>query len=272
LKREQDLLSGDCKKIKMKIPFLLFLMLLFSFCANAQPQAQAAFSEGVKLLKENKFAEAEQQFTIAIEKGSAKEGIKMAWIYKGFARNGQQRYTDAVRCFDKAIEIDPLDAASYTDRGLAYSFANNYDKALSDFARVLKLDSAGKQARAAYYYSGKIRYFQGRFEESIRCFDSLLLLAPEDAEGYFIRGNAKGSLMDSKGAIADYTLAIQNNPSYKEAYANRGVEKINLLPAAEKIGLKEKCLPDPCADLKKAKAMGDAAVDDMLFLYCSDCK
>lgn len=256
----------------MRRVVLLAGVLFFAVFAQAQQEAQNAFSEGVRLLKANKFAEAEKQFSVAIEKGLSKEGLKMAYIYKGFSLNGLFRYNEAIRCFDKAIAIDPVDAASYTDRGLGYSYIKEYEKAILDFSKVLQLDSTGKQAQAAYYYLGKIKFFQGSFEESVKYFDSLLVLVPTDAEAYFIRGTAKSNLLDSKGAIADYDLAIKNNPGYMEAFANRGVQKINAMAVAEKTGLKIKCLPDPCADLKKAKSLGDTTVDDMLFLYCADCK
>lgn len=251
---------------------LLLAGILVSLCTQAQQEAQTAFSEGVRLLKANKFSDAEKQFSMAIEIGMAKEGLKMSYIYKGFSLNGQYKYQEAIKCFDKAIAIDPLDAASYTDRGLSYSYMKAYEQAIGDFLKVLTLDSAGKQAQAAYFYLGKIKFFQADFKESVKYFDSLLLLVSDDAEAYFIRGTAKSNMMDSKGAIADYDLAIKNNPGYMEAYANRGFQKINAMPVAEKTGIKIKCLPDPCADLKKAKSLGDTTVDDMLFLYCTDCK
>ncbi|MGQ0740388.1 MAG: tetratricopeptide repeat protein [Bacteroidota bacterium] len=125
----------------MKKALLSITILLFILCAHAQPEAQTAFSEGVKLLKANKFTEAEKQFSKAIEKWTVKEGLKMSWIYKGFSLNGQLKYNEAIRCFDKAIELDPQDAASYTDRGLAYSYKKEYDKAILDFRRVLKIEA-----------------------------------------------------------------------------------------------------------------------------------
>jgi hypothetical protein len=43
------------------------------------------------------------------------------------------------------------------------------------------------------------------------------------------RGAAKDMIMDPAGSIKDYDKAIQLDPDYSEAYANRGVAKINLL-------------------------------------------
>ena len=68
----------------------------------------------------------------------------MSYIYKGFSLNGQGKYDDAIVCFDRAIEIDSLDPASFTDRALAYSYKKDYENAIKDFEHVLILDSTGQ--------------------------------------------------------------------------------------------------------------------------------
>jgi len=251
---------------------LIFLFLLFTSMLYGQQEAQQAFSEGVKQLQSKNFVEAEKSFTIAIEKGISENGLKMSYIYKGFALNGQGKYSESITCFDKAIVIDSLDPATFTDRALAYSYKKDYTNAIKDFEHVLALDSTGGQAEAAYFYLGKIKMLTYENEAAIPLFDKLLKLVPTDAEAYFLRGTAKSNMMDSDGAITDFDKAIELRPNYMEAYANRGVQKINKLPVDQKIGKKIKCIKDPCSDLLKAKELGDTSVEDMLFLYCKKCK
>ena len=50
----------------------------------------------------------------------------------------------------------------------------------------------------------------------------------QTAEDYYNRGNAKGNSQDYKGAIADYTKAIELNPNFAAAYNNRGNAKSDL--------------------------------------------
>ena len=57
---------------------------------------------------------------------------------------------------------------------------------------------------------------------------------------------AKDDLEDYKGAIADYTKAIEINPNYASAYKNRGVSKEYL-----------RDLSGACADWRKAASLGD---------------
>lgn len=246
--------------------------MLFSIQGSTQEKAQEAFSAGVKLLKENKFDEAESQFEIAIDEGEVPAGLKMSNIYMGFALNGQGEYKQAVPYFTKAIEIDSLDPATYTDRGLAYAYHGDNMNAIQDFYQVLKLDSVGGQAEAAYYWLGRVASSEMDNEMAIVFYSKMLNLVSTDAEGYFLRGTAKSNIMDSEGAIADFDLAIKYRPNYMEAYANRGVSKVNLVPVAQKLDKKLKCLEDPCADFLKAKELGDTTVDDMIYLYCKKCK
>ena len=255
----------------MKIK-LLILFVIISFALDAQKDAQKVFSDGVIKLKEKKFVEAEGLFTIAIEKGEKEDGLKMSYIYKGFSLNGQGKYDEAIFCFDKAIEYDTLDAATFTDRALAYCYKKDYPNAIKDFEHVLSLDSSGEQAQAAYYYLGKTKMLTSENKAAIPYFDKLILLVPNDAESYFLRGTAKSNILDHDGAIADFDKAIELRPNYMEAYANRGVQKLNKLPVKDKVGKKIKCLEEPCEDLLKARGLGDKTVDDMIFLYCRKCK
>lgn len=256
----------------MKYLIISILFLLTTTFVKGQEEAQKAYSEGVRLLKAKNFVEAEKYFSVAISKGETKDGLKMSYIYKAFALNGQNKYDNAIACFDKAIEIDSLDPATYTDRGKAFSYKRDYNNATKDFNKVLEFDTTGKQAEAAYYYLGRIKMLQGRNGEAIKSFDKLLELIPTDAEGYFLRGTAKSNIMDIDGSIKDFDLAIMNNANYMEAYANRGVQKINKIPTKERIGKIIDCLEDPCSDLLKAKKLGDRSVDDMIYLYCAKCK
>ena len=143
------------------------------------------------------------------------------------------------------------------------------DAAKKDFEFVLTKDSTGEQAQAALYYLGLIAYNQKKDKEAIRYYDRLIQLIPNDAEAYFNRGCAKGMFLENiEESIKDYDMAIEIDPNYAAAYANRGVAKINLLITKGNIQPSKDQTMSDCADLKKAKSIGDNSVDDMIFVYC----
>ena len=50
----------------------------------------------------------------------------------------------------------------------------------------------------------------------------------QTAEEYYNRGHSKADLKDYRGAIADYSKAIELKPDYAEAYNNRGYSRADL--------------------------------------------
>jgi tetratricopeptide (TPR) repeat protein len=85
---------------------------------------------------------------------------------------------------------------------------------------------------------------------------------------HFIRGTANDQLKKFDLAIIDYSYAITFNPDYFEAYANRGVAKINQLQTKGIFKPTKEQTDSACLDLNKALSMGDTSIQDMITLYC----
>jgi len=234
-----------------------------------QTELKDSFDKGVKLLQSDSYKKAAETFSDILKKATDDRLKKFCYIYRAFSYNGLGEYKNAIADFDKAIELDPTDIASYTDRGKAKAYLKDLDGAKKDFLFILSKDSLGEQGQAALYYLGKITYQQGQYEQSIKYYDKLIILTPKDAELYFNRGVAKGMVFDTQGAIKDYDIAIELKPDYVEAFANRGVAKINLVTTKGNIKPTKEQTSDACADLQKAKQFGDKTVDDMIFIYCN---
>ena len=66
-------------------------------------------------------------------------------------------------------------------------------------------------------------------KKTITDCDQSFLINPNDPELYLIRGSANGMLRNFEESIKDYAKAIELNPNYYQAIANRGTTKINLL-------------------------------------------
>lgn len=253
----------------LKITLTLMISLTVQFVFG-QVELKSDFDKAVKLLKAENFKPAVEAFSGLLAKATDDKLKKFCYIYRAFSYNGLNEYKSAIADLDMAIGLDPNDLASYTDRGKAKAYANDLDGARQDFLFILTKDSTGGQAEAAFYYLGRIAYQEGHFEQSIAFYDKLLVLAPKDYEVYFNRATAKGMTMDVAGSIKDYDKAIELKPDYMQAYANRGVAKINLLTSKGNIRPTKEQTSDACADLNKAKQLGDNTVDDMLFIYCDN--
>ncbi len=60
-------------------------------------------------------------------------------------------------------------------------------------------------------------------EENIASLSSVIASNPSDPEGYNVRGSAYGRAGEFRRALSDFNQAIQLNPRFYQAYANRAL-------------------------------------------------
>ena len=94
---------------------------------------------------------------------------------------------------------------------------------------VLSAFSASTQYNREYFFwMGRQFMLRNNYPEAIRILNSLLRFDAEAYEGYFLRGIAKYNLDDLLGADTDFTLAIEHNPVFTNAYNYRAITRSRL--------------------------------------------
>jgi len=100
---------------------------------------------------------------------------------------GRRATADQARAFDLAIadftaalRLDPNNAKTYQERGVAYLSKGDLDKAIADFTQAIRLD-------------------------------------PNDADAYYNRGYVYVTKKDYDRAIADFEAALRINPKHPNA-------------------------------------------------------
>ena len=126
----------------------------------------------------------------------------------------------AIEHYSHAIELNPNNATTYSNRGVAYASKGNYDRAIRDYTEAIRLSRnyVGAYNNRGIAYSDKSGY-----DRAIENYTKAIQLKPDYAEVYNNRGIAYGDKSDYVRAIENYTKAIQLKPDYVEAYNNRGV-------------------------------------------------
>jgi tetratricopeptide (TPR) repeat protein len=117
---------------------------------------------------------------------------------------GQKRYTDSVREYSKAIEMDPKNAKAYYWRGIAYIKQKETPRGLSDMKQAVALDP--KNARA-HEYLGWLYGSMGRYAKATSHFTRVIELKPRYGKGYFQRGAAYFKRGDAKRGMKDMEKA-----------------------------------------------------------------
>lgn len=252
--------------------FIIFLssFLLFSNSGYCQIELlQGRFDEGYINFQAHRFDTASKIFTEILGKTDHTGLKKACHLYRGFSYEGLLNYKLALMDFDKAVELDSVDLATYVDRAKIKIKSKDFDGAELDYRHVLSKDSLNNQGQAALYGLGLLELQLKNYSSSIQAFDKLVKLNRWDFEAFYYRGCAKEQLSDLTSAIADYDKAIQIKPTFTEPYGKRGAAKIKLLTSNQKTKPTKEQTRDACEDLQKAKAAGDKTVEGLLRTYCT---
>lgn len=137
-------------------------------CAGAQDKT----AEGMQKVQELSYAEALSSFE---EAAAAGENARLIARGRGIAYMGLTDYENAIACFEEALRasdgfVQPM------DYDLNYYLAAAYDKS-------------------------------GQYAQAESVYDAILALKPDEADAYFLRGNARLKQDVYEGAKADFDKA-----------------------------------------------------------------
>jgi tetratricopeptide (TPR) repeat protein len=112
------------------------------------------------------------------------------------------------------------DAQKYYEQGVDKAQAGQLEEAIKLFDKSIELNA---DEFVAWYNRGIAKSMLDRYEEALPDFEQTLILYPDYKKGYLNRGTTKKHLTDYEGALADYSHAIQLDKNYSDAYYNRGL-------------------------------------------------
>ena len=162
----------------------------------------------------------------------------------GIAEYEKWNYQEAVNHYNNGIKSNPDDACLFNNRGLAYYSLELYDKAISDYDKAIELRSdfvdAYYNRGLAYFRKGSSYNLEPR-KKAIEDFTKAIELKPDFADAYYNRAVTcteqihyhhkygtippkfpSEDMENYNRALADYTRALDLDPSYILAYQGRG--------------------------------------------------
>jgi tetratricopeptide (TPR) repeat protein len=193
------------------------------------------------------------EITLSTDSIKKSPGKARPYNNRGDALVDKDRFEEANKDFDKAIELLPTFAMAYYNRGNMYQKQKKYDQALADFNKAIRYRPDFDKA---YNNRGTLYKETSRFDEAIVDYDRAISINP----GYYMVYNNRGSVYilqkQYQLAIEDLDRAIAIKPDFAEAFGNRGIAKLKLANA------------DGCVDLKTANDLGFLPAGEYYRLYC----
>jgi serine/threonine protein kinase/regulator of sirC expression with transglutaminase-like and TPR domain len=150
-----------------------------------------------------------------------KLGLPDAQAYnkRGLAHVSTRNYEQAIIDYTKAIKLDSHYAEAYNNRSTAHLLMGNYGQAVTDCNRAITLapDFVAAYVNRGIAYTGMREYTQ-----ALADYAKALELDPRNVYAHFNRGNTYIWMGQNEEAITNYNHAIALDPEFVAAYANRG--------------------------------------------------
>jgi len=131
-----------------------------------------------------------------------------------------KNFAEGVKEYDTVIQMEPTLADAFKYRGDGYMQMGRYDAAIPDYEKAINLD---RSDTASYVQLALCWYNLGNFEKCIGVNTEIIELNPNRSKSYFNRGVVYGQIKDFERAIEDFDRAIRLDPKSAEAYFNRGL-------------------------------------------------
>lgn len=198
--------------------------------ATSQEISIQLIEEGIDDYSEGNYSEAFQLFNEALSR-DPEQGI--AYFYRGLIFAIINNYQEAIKDFNRAIEIQPKEISLdriYDLRGNCYEDLEDREKAIKDYEKAIEINPS---LVSAHHRRGSILSIWGMMSNNTKVdttelltlaveeFDFVIQCQPENIHVYEQRGRTRSLLYDEVGAIEDFSICIQHNPNDYIAYQER---------------------------------------------------
>src|SRR5215212_7008669 len=184
--------------------------------------AEPLFQQGLGHLKSREYHEAVKCFDKAIE--IEKEPI---YLYnKGLALCRLEKNKEAIECYGKAIEINPNLADAWLAKGLVLKDLGEHDEAAKCFdkAKVCYDMNLKKGSKGVidWYGKGHALTQLRKYVEAAKCFDKVKEINPNLADAWLAKGLVLTQLEKDDEAIEQFNKAIELDPESVDAWNQKG--------------------------------------------------
>lgn len=140
-----------------------------------------------------------------------------AWISKGKAHFNSCNYDDALKAYDKALNLNPKLVEVWVTKSAILGTIGKYAECIQACDKAIELDPKNE---FAWGNKGEALKDLGKYEEAIQALDTAIELDPNDSDAWHNRGIALKSLGRDAEADAAFTK-VRELRCFGDAFARR---------------------------------------------------
>ncbi len=147
------------------------------------------------------------------------------FVNKGNSLVDSGEFEEAIKFYDKALEVDAQDIVALANKGTALDQLGRHKEAMEFFDKVLKIDPKDVEA---LNNKGSLHIRFGEYEKAVKYFDHALTLSPHNFITHYNKGLALGKLGKFEEAISSYDEALKIVPEYPIAIYSKAITLLDL--------------------------------------------
>lgn len=139
----------------------------------------------------------------------------------GIILDERGQLTDAIKEYEKAIDLMPNDVESHYNLGIIFYKLKQFEKAIKEFETVIQINPNDADS---HYYLGNILCEMNKVDDAEKEYHLTIKIDKNHAEAH----NNLGVIFDANGkledAIKEYRKAIKIDPDFAEAFSNLAID------------------------------------------------
>lgn len=130
------------------------------------------------------------------------------YVEQGKALYFENRYEEAIACYDKAIQMEPENAKAWLSRGAILAKLQQYEPAIAAYDRALQIKP---DVSEAWFGRGTVLAKLQRFDEAIAAYDKAIQLKPDSSLAWFGKARCQAIQGHHELSLAALQQAIHFN-------------------------------------------------------------
>ncbi len=199
-----------------------YLSMVLTFVAVSTLPVAAATQQDLDWCSEKGNPTLDQQIescTGVIESGVfSQQVLGLVFNNRAVALSQKGQYDRALEDYDRALRLAPTHVDAWIGRAFIFKQKGQYARAVQDYDQAIRLDP---NRPTSFYDRGITFQLNGQHDRAIPDFNEAIRLDPKFPRAYSSRGNSYGLLRQSDRALQDFDQAIRFEPNYPYPYSNR---------------------------------------------------
>jgi serine/threonine protein kinase len=142
----------------------------------------------------------------------------LVWLERGDELFQQQRYQEALNCYDKVTQVISQDALVWFKRGLALENLHRYEEAIDSYNQVIQLQP---HDYLVWFKRAKALENLHSYEAAVAAYDQVIEIQPDNYWAWHDRGRVLEHLERDDEAVTAYDRAVYLKPNFQLAVDSR---------------------------------------------------